>query len=152
MSHRHRHSSQLGLALVAWTLLATAARAQPKYDADVCTAGELGQLACLETGQLPELPPPHPPLRGEPALLGSYPDFDYWSLDTSGARDSAGLMNFTVRLWEYDNQTPNYDRYAIDTEGNLAETWLDWLGVGGMPAFTDANGHNHFVRPVATTQ
>jgi hypothetical protein len=152
MSQRHTHSSQLGLALVAWTLLATAARAQPKYDPDVCTAGELGQLACLETGQLPELPPPHPPLRGEPALLGSYPDFDYWSLDTSGARDSAGLMNFTVRLWEYDNQTPNYDRYAIDTEGNLAETWLDWLGVGGMPAFTDANGHNHFVRPVATTQ
>ncbi len=144
--------SQLNLLLAASALLATAASAQPQPDRDVCTTDQTGQMVCLGVGQVPEVLPPRAPARGEPTLLASYPGFDYWSLDTSGARDSVGLMHFAVRLWEYNHQIPNYDRYAIDTAGEVVGTWLDWLGVGGMPAFTDANGHNHFVRGVATTQ
>jgi hypothetical protein len=152
MSYRDTDRSRRGLPIIASALLATAAAAQPQYDPNIRTVGHDRPLACPGPNESPEIQPPHARLRGGPVLLASYPAFDYWSLDTSGARDSAGLMHFAVRLWEYNHQTPNYDRYAIDTAGEVVGTWLDWLGVGGVPAFTDANGHNHFVRGVATTQ
>jgi hypothetical protein len=41
---------------------------------------------------------------------------------------------------------------VIDPTGQVVETWLDWYGLGGVPAGTDGNGRNFFVRPCGATQ
>jgi hypothetical protein len=153
MIHRSNQSGRLAAGLAAAAaLLANAAPAWSQPDPDVCTIDRSAWQVCLGAGGVTEPLPPRSPGRTNPTLLATYPAFDTWSLDTSAVRDTAGLMHFAVRLWQYNQQTPNYDRYAVDPDSNVVGTWLDWLGVGGMPAFTDGNGHNRFVRAVATTQ
>lgn len=136
---------------VVVTLTCVSAPAQPAFDPNICSTSSSGESLGLSGGD-PYRPPPPPIGRAIPTLLGAYPEWDYWNLDTSAVRDSAGLMHFSVRLWEYNNYTPNYDRYVIDSTGQVVETWLDWYGLGGVPAFTDGNGHNFFIRPSATCQ
>ncbi|MBU0640140.1 MAG: hypothetical protein KKB50_14840 [Planctomycetes bacterium] len=85
-------------------------------------------------------------------LLGSYPAFDNWNLDTSCARDSQGNLQFAVRLWEYNDQNPNYDRYALAPNGDVIDTFPNSPGLGEAPAFPDGAGHNIGLRPAATTQ
>lgn len=150
---RHHNASRLVTAVVtAIVLVCVPALAEPSPDPDVCSTNNAGQVVRLCRESAPSLPEASPAGRATPVLLGAYPDWDYWNLDTSAVRDTAGLMHFGVRLWQYSDYTPNYDRYVVDPTGQIVETWLDWYGLGGVPAGTDRNGHNFFVRPSATNQ
>ncbi|HNQ23036.1 MAG TPA: dockerin type I repeat-containing protein [Phycisphaerae bacterium] len=136
----------VGVGLIVLTFAASwAAAADPNTTST-------GDLRAATAGTGPTIPAPAATRRGEAVLLGTYPEFDYWNLDTGAVRDSAGLLHFSVRLWEYNHSTPNYDRYVINPAGQVVQTWLDWYGLGGVPAFTDGNGHNLFVRPSSTSQ
>ena len=151
MIRQHVTILSVAAAVVATALSCGSALAQPVFDPSIRSTSSSGEVLVLSAGGA-NRPSPPPTGRATPTLLGAYPAFDYWNLDTSAVQDSAGLMHFGVRLWEYNNYTPNYDRYVVDPTGQVVETWLDWYGLGGVPAATDGNGHNFFVRPSATNQ
>lgn len=124
--------------------------AQPAADTNRCQ--ESGVVLALPPGVV-ETPRTTTRMcsRSAPLLLGTYPSFDFWNLDTSGVRDTAGNLQFGMRLWEYSNPNVNFDRYVFNPAGQLIETALNWIGVGGQCVVT-VEGHNDFLMPVATTQ
>jgi hypothetical protein len=83
---------------IAALLLSVPAGGQPALDPDICASDGSGLVSCL-TGADDGSPLP-PPLRGrtDPTWLVGYPAFDYWSLDTSGVRDSAARATWNPRL------------------------------------------------------
>jgi hypothetical protein len=145
----HKHTVTVTILVM---LMTAAAFGQPRVDTNRYMVDGTDIAAPVGTTAAGPLAPPLMCRQSEPVLLGSYLAFDYWSLDTSGLRDSAGKLHFAVRLWEYNNQNDNYYRYVISPDGELLEVLNDWIGIGGLPVVTDENGRNHFVRPVATTQ
>jgi len=152
MTRQHVSMRSASVSLAAIALTSAAAWAGPGSDPRVTSTNGAGDVLCVSVKGTPELPTGTPTGRAAPTLLRTYPQWDYWNLDTNAVRDSAGLMHFGVRLWEYDNRIPYYDRYVIDSTGQVVETWLGWDGLGSVPAFTDANGHNVFVRPSSSSQ
>lgn len=124
---------------------------QPALDPDMCTSSPSGVVIRLDDAGDRSVPPPPLGCRAEPTLLGSYPAFDNWNLDTSGVCDAAGNLQFAVRLWEYSDRNEHFDRYVINPAGQLIETDPNWIGVGDQAVVSVAGQHD-FLQPVATTQ
>lgn len=144
----HRRAAAAAVALLA----AASVQGQVERDPDVFSTGTEGRAVSIHRKKAVASPAQRSVGWTDPVLLGSYPAWDNWNLDTSGARDSEGYLNFAVRLWEYGNQNWNYDRYVLDSAGALVNTILDSPGLGKAAAFTDGADRNFATRPVATTQ
>jgi hypothetical protein len=152
MTKKHKTSLLAAVVIVATAIIVVPSLAEPPVDSGVTSTGPTGDVLQLSTGG--DFASPSSLLTGRATvrLLKSYPAFDYWNLDTSAVLDHAGNVQFGVRLWQYDDYTPNYDRFVLNSEGQTIETWLDWYGLGGVPAATDSTGHNIFVKPSSTSQ
>ena len=148
--HRYRF---LWIAIVTISLSSSAQSwAQPTLDPDVFMAGYNGDIVRLGNSADPGLPPPAQlGVRSDPLLLHSYLNWDNWNLDTSGVRDAAGNLQFAVRLWQYGDRNEHFDRYVINSAGELIDTDPNWIGVADQ-AVVDVNGQYDFLRPSATTQ
>ena len=132
--HTGIRSHHLILATLAFAFTTLPTSAQPQFNPGLSCNTE--QLAVAGQASPPALGPG----RDNPILLRSYPNFDYWSLDSCSVRDSLGNVHFGVRLWEYNNYTDNYDRFTFDSNGQLLDTALDWVGIGNQPVVTDDHG------------
>ena len=136
--------------IVFGILIAGTSFAQPQFDANRAM-NDGTQSAPITQSPLGDLPTPRHYSRIAPVLLSQYLSFDNWNLDTGCVRDINGDLQFTVRLWEYDNRNPHFDRYVINPAGEVVDTALDWIGVGDQCVVTVAEKH-HFLNPSATTQ
>ena len=145
----HRWAAATTVAI----LTAASVQGQVERNPDVFSTNAEGRIVSIRSAKEGVAVPVH--RSGdwtEPVLLGSYPNWDYWNLDTSAGRDSEGYLNFAVRLYEYSNPNWNYDRYVLNSAGELVDTILDAPGLGKAAAFTDGADQNFATGPVATTQ
>jgi hypothetical protein len=140
------------LALSAVLLAGTTAWAGKNLDPAVHSRDASGKVKSLAGIATPRSSLPRSRDWTPPLLVAEYPSFDNWDLNKAGDRDSAGLAQFSIRLWEYDNRIPNYDRFAHDASGAPAGEWPYVLGLGDTATFVDGLGANFSERPGATTQ
>ena len=144
----HRWAAAITLTL----LTAASAQGEVMWNSDVFSANAEGRVVSIQSNKGGASPIFRSGDWTDPVLLGNYPNWDHWNLDTSAGRDSEGYLNFAVRLWEYANQNWNYDRYVLNSAGELVDTILNSPGLGKAAAFTDGADVNFHTRPVATTQ
>ncbi|MGD8452120.1 MAG: dockerin type I repeat-containing protein [Phycisphaerae bacterium] len=143
-----RWSATLAVGL----LCATFALGQEGLDPAVYSTNEAGQVISLRGTGGPQGRLAPTGRWSNVSSVKMYWGFDNWNLDGAGALDTQGIVQSSVRLFEYDNQNWNYDRFAYNPDSSSAGTWLNTSGLGQAAVFPDGAGQNVWQRPRGTTQ
>jgi|GEM_PF-2609950 len=78
-------------------------------------------------------------------FCSTYPNWDYWWLNTRLGIDDLDTVYVLVSLFNYSNSNYNFHRDVLDYTGNVIYQDAEWNGYQMQPIVKDGFGNNHYI-------